>query len=66
MERSNLHELLSALEEIRASEYPEISPEIIAQIVQAQYENQDNRAAARVQTTKLIAEYLLKETEGGK
>ena len=65
MTRSNLHELLDALEEIRASEYPDISPEIIAQIVQAQFENQDDRAVARNKTMKLIADYLKKETGGG-
>ena len=56
--RSNLNELLSVLEEIRASKYPEIPAEVIEQIVLAQYENQDNRVQGRSQTMKIVSDFL--------
>jgi hypothetical protein len=58
MTRSNLHELLSVLEKIRASEYPEIPSEVIVQIAVTQYDNQDDRAQARSKTIKIIADFL--------
>ena len=69
MMRSNLKELLSVLEEIRSTEYPDIPPEVIESIVVAQYENQDNRIQARNQTMNIIARFLSNATsddEGGK
>lgn len=58
MIRNNLEELLSVLEEIRKEKYPEISSELINQIVQTQYDNQDKRLEARTQTNKIVAEFL--------
>ena len=58
MAQSNLQELLSVLEEIRAKEYPDIPAEVIAKIVIAQYENQDNRTKARSLTMKTISDFL--------
>ncbi len=69
MMRSNLKELLSVLEEIRSTEYPDIPPEVIESIVVAQYENQDNRIQARNQTMNIIARFLSNATSddvGGK
>lgn len=58
MTRSNLGDMLSVLEEIRAKEYPEIPPEVIEKIVYAQYDNQDDRAQARTATMKIISEFM--------
>ena len=58
MARSNLDDLLSVLEEIRAKEYPDIPEEVIKKIVYAQYENQDSRAAGRQLTMKAISDFL--------
>ncbi len=58
MMRSNLKELLSVLEEIRAREYPDIPAHVIEQIVIAQYDNQDNRVQARSQTMKIVSDFL--------
>ena len=58
MMRSNLKELLSVLEEIRASEYPDIPSEVIEQIVIAQFDNQDNRVQARSRTMKIVSDFL--------
>ena len=58
MTRSNLKELLSVLEEIRANEYPDIPAEVIEQIVVAQYDNQDNRVQARSKTLKIVSDFL--------
>jgi hypothetical protein len=55
---NNLDELLLALETIRAQEYPELPPELIAKLLRVEYENQDNRAHAQVQAIKLIDDYL--------
>ena len=58
MAQSNLQELLSVLEVIRAKEYPDIPAEVIEKIVIAQYENQDNRTKARSLTMKTISDFL--------
>lgn len=58
MAQSNLQELLSVLEEIRAKEYPDIPAKVIEKIVIAQYENQDNRTTARSLSMKAISNFL--------
>jgi len=58
MTRSNLHELLAVLEKIRASEYPEIPPDVIERIAVTQYDNQDDRVQARNITMKIIADFI--------
>lgn len=58
MAQSNLQELLSVLEGIRAKEYPDIPAEVIEKIVIAQYENQDQRTAARNLSMKAISDFL--------
>lgn len=58
MAHSNLQELLSVLEEIRAKEYPDIPAKVIEKIIIAQYENQDNRARARSLSMKAISDFL--------
>lgn len=58
MNRIEVQELLNVLEAIRDEKYPEIPAELIASIVQAQFEHQDNRADGRYQTNRCIEEYL--------
>jgi hypothetical protein len=58
MARSNLDDLLCVLEEIRSEKGPDIPCEVIEKIAYAQYENQDNRIAARLATMKIVAAYL--------
>lgn len=58
MTRSNLSDMLSVLEEIRAKDFPEIPSEVIEKIVYAQYDNQDNRSQARTETMKIISEFM--------
>lgn len=65
MARSNLSELISVLESIRATEYPDIPPEIIEKIVHAQYDNQDDRGAARSKTMRIISEFMNSLTSNG-
>jgi len=59
MNKVEVQELLNVLEVIRSEKYPGVSADLIAQIVQAQFENQDDRAQGRRQTQKLIDEFLL-------
>ena len=61
-----MSELMGALEEIRASEFPDIPQELLERIVTVHFENQDNRVQARAETMKLVAEYLKTITEPGK
>ena len=64
--RDNLHELLKALEEIRAKDYPDVPKEMIEEIAMAQYNNQDDRAKARSETMKVVAKHvnaLIKEVD---
>lgn len=63
--RNNLTELLDVLESIRKEKYPHIPSEIVKKIVIAQYENQDKRLEARVQTTRIVAEFLNDYSESG-
>ena len=59
MTRSNdLDELLKALETIRASDYPELHKELLEQLLQVEYENQDNRVEAQSKAMKLIDDYF--------
>ena len=57
---NNLDELLKALETIRASDYPELQKELLEQLLQVEYENQDNRAEAQLKAIKLIDDYFNK------
>ena len=61
--RQNQNELLSALEEIRSTKYPEISTDVIKRIVASQYNNQDERTKARTETLRIIAEYINSQLE---
>ncbi len=58
MMRAEMNDLLAVLEDIRSEKYPEIPKELIEKIAIEQFENQDNRALARANTIKAIAEYL--------
>lgn len=58
--RKNLEELLSVIEAVRANKYTDVPEALVEKIVIAQYENQEesDRAKARNQTRKIIAEYM--------
>ena len=58
MNSIEVEELLKVLEAIRAEKYPDIPPELIKNIIQAQFENQDDRAQGRRNTKKLIDDFL--------
>ena len=58
--RQNLTELLAVLEEIRATEYPDVPKELIERIAVSQFDNQDDRNKARTETMRVIAEYINK------
>lgn len=60
MTRQNVTELLAVLEEIRSKEYPDVPKEMIEQIALAQFDNQDDRNKARVETMQVIASYVNK------
>lgn len=60
MTRQNVTELLAVLEEIRSKEYPDVPKEMIEQIALAQFDNQDDRNKARVETIQVIASYVNK------
>ncbi len=57
---NNLNELLKALDVIRATDYPELHKELLEQLLQVEYENQDNRVEAQSKVMKLINDYFNK------
>lgn len=52
------NELVSVLEEIRSTKYPEIPADLIEAIVSAEFDSQDDRTKARKDTQKIIDDYL--------
>lgn len=58
MNKVEVEELLKVLEAIRIEKYPDIPAEIIKNIVQAQFENQDDRSQGYQDTKKIIDDYL--------
>lgn len=58
MNNVEVEELLNVLESIRSEKYPEIPPEVIKDIVYAQFESQDDRAEGSRQTKKIIDSFL--------
>ena len=57
-EKFDINELLNALEEIRADNYPHISKKRLEEIVFAELNNQDDRAAANKEVNKILDDYL--------
>lgn len=55
---SNLTELLDALETIRCENHPEIPKELLEEILNIEYEHQDNRSEAQSKTLKLLEQHL--------
>ena len=56
---SNLTELLDALETIRRENHPEIPKELLEEILNIEYEHQDNRSeAAQSKTLKFLEQHL--------
>ena len=58
MNNVEVEELLNVLEEIRSDKYPDIPSEVIKSIVEAQFENQDDRAEGNRKTKRLIDSFL--------
>ena len=58
MSNVEVNELISVLEEIRQTKYPDIPADLIRDIVTTQFQNQDNRTAGRTSTLGLIQDYL--------
>lgn len=56
--RQNLNELMTVLEEIRSTEYPDVPKEMIERIALAQYDNQDDRNKAKNETMQVITEFI--------
>lgn len=58
--KQNLHEILTTLEEIREKKYPQISQEVIENIVTIQFENQeqDSRTTGRDKTRQQIRKFI--------
>lgn len=63
--RQNLDELLQALEYVRASKYPYVPKELVEKVAISEYANQDDRAKARTETMKIIADYINNQQTGG-
>lgn len=53
-----IEELINVLEEIRSTKYPDISAELIKNIVYAEFEKQDDRAQGRKDAKKLVEDFL--------
>ena len=53
-----IEELISVLEEIRSTQYPDIPADLIKNIVCAEFEKQDDRAQGRKDSKKLVDEFL--------
>lgn len=58
MNKVEVEELINVLEGIRSTQYPDIPPELIRGIVETQFESQDDRAASKRNTKKLIDDFL--------
>jgi len=58
MNKVEVEELLKVLETIRAEKYTDIPPELIRNIVQAQFENQDDRTQGYRNTKRLVDDFL--------
>ena len=56
----NLQEILNTLEQVRVQQYPNIDHDILAEIVDIQYHNQepDRRANAKSETAKAVKKYI--------
>ena len=53
-----IEELISVLEEIRSTQYPDIPADLIKNIVYVEFEKQDDRAQGRKDSKKLVDEFL--------
>ncbi len=65
MNSIEVDELLKVLETIRATKYPDIPSRLIKDIVQAQFENQDDRTQGSRNTKKLIDDFLKEVVKEG-
>lgn len=63
--KNNLEELKRTLETIRAKNYPNIPKEVIEEIVDIQFQNQDNLGKRQTETQKAITKYANMITPSG-
>jgi hypothetical protein len=54
MINNNIEELLNAIETIRSEKFPELSKELLAELLNIEFENQDNRADAQRKVQSLL------------
>lgn len=57
-------ELIGVLEKIRQEKYPDVPEQLIKDIVENEFEMQDDRTQARKVTKRLIDEFLKKVDSG--
>ena len=62
MNKVEVEELITVLEGIRSAQYPDIPRELIRSIVETQFENQDDRAASKRNTKKMVDDFLKQVT----
>lgn len=56
--RVEIEELVSVLENIRSSQYPDVPAELIRNIVYAEFEKQDDHIQGRKDVKKLVDDFL--------
>ena len=63
----NLQKILLTLEQIRSEKYPNVSKEIVENIINIQFENQekDRRHTGRATTHQVIRKYIEEQSRGG-
>ncbi|RHP30315.1 DNA modification system-associated small protein [Lachnotalea sp. AF33-28] len=64
----NLQKIMLTLERIRSEKYPHVSKEIVENIINIQFENQemDSRHTGRATTHQVIRKYIEEQSQGVK
>ena len=58
MNENNVAEILEVLEKIRATEFPDVPPSVVREILQVQFERGDDRVSARTKTQEVVNRFL--------
>ena len=61
MKKIAFEELLEVLSQIREEKYPEIPEQLLKDIIQAEYDNQDDPVEARKASRRVIDDFLKTE-----
>ena len=66
MRNENLQEIKATLQSIRSESFPEISSDVIDQIVDIQFENQEktSRSNGRMRTQQIVHKYIDQSVQG--